>query len=100
MANSYLLVQNFYKSEGVMSISQGGIAGRRIMEGRNSMGRWLYTTHATKNDMIVTVVTAYQTCKSSSKTGTITYHQQVVMLKQKTEQKIPGKHLSWHSLNG
>eukprot|EP00957_Ditylum_brightwellii_P183544 13980995-Ditylum_brightwellii.AAC.1 len=69
MANSYLLLQNFYKSGGAMTISQGDMMGRRIMEGRDTMGRWVYTKYASKNDRIVTVVTAYQACKSSSKQG-------------------------------
>eukprot|EP00957_Ditylum_brightwellii_P047176 3582390-Ditylum_brightwellii.AAC.1 len=70
MANFYLPVQNFYKPGGVMSISQGDMVGRRIIEGRDFMGRWVYTKYAAKIDRIVTVVTAYQVCKSSNKTGT------------------------------
>eukprot|EP00957_Ditylum_brightwellii_P092567 7049328-Ditylum_brightwellii.AAC.1 len=91
MANSYLLVQNFYKPGGVMSTSQGDMVGRKIMEGRDSMGRWVYTIYAAKNDRIVTVVTAYQVFKSSNKTGTMMYHQQVVMLKQQNRTEDPRK---------
>eukprot|EP00957_Ditylum_brightwellii_P116545 8889804-Ditylum_brightwellii.AAC.1 len=89
MANSYLPVQNFYKPGGVMTILQGDMVGRKVMEGRDPMCRWVYTKYADMNKRVVTVVTANQVCKSSSKTGTMTYHQQVVMLKQqnRTEQK-------------
>eukprot|EP00957_Ditylum_brightwellii_P035668 2704233-Ditylum_brightwellii.AAC.1 len=61
------------------------------MEGRDPMGRWVYTKYAATSNMVVTVVTAYQACKSSSKTGTTTYHQQVVMLKQQNRTEDPRK---------
>eukprot|EP00957_Ditylum_brightwellii_P108032 8241956-Ditylum_brightwellii.AAC.1 len=66
--NSYLPVQNFYKLGGVMSLTRGDIIGRKVMKGRDSMERWVYTKYAAKDERIVTVVTTYQTCKSSSKT--------------------------------
>eukprot|EP00957_Ditylum_brightwellii_P134909 10285943-Ditylum_brightwellii.AAC.1 len=55
------------------------------------MDRWVYAKYAAKNDRIVTVATAYQACKSSSKTGTTTYHQQVIMLKQQSRTEYPRK---------
>eukprot|EP00957_Ditylum_brightwellii_P019918 1502849-Ditylum_brightwellii.AAC.1 len=61
------------------------------MEGRDWMGRWMYTKYAAKDDNIVTTITVYQACKSSSKTGTMTYHQQVVMLKQQNRTEDPRK---------
>eukprot|EP00957_Ditylum_brightwellii_P043885 3328203-Ditylum_brightwellii.AAC.1 len=63
------------------------------MEGRDPMGRWLYTKYAAMNERVVAVVTTYQVCKSSSKIGTTTYHQQVVMLKQQNKTED-----SWETL--
>eukprot|EP00957_Ditylum_brightwellii_P001208 94844-Ditylum_brightwellii.AAC.1 len=64
------------------------------------MGRWVYMKYAAKNDRIVTVVTAYQVCKSRIKIGTTTYHQQVVMLEQQNRTEYPRKVLWQISLNG
>eukprot|EP00957_Ditylum_brightwellii_P108356 8266513-Ditylum_brightwellii.AAC.1 len=61
------------------------------MEGRDSMGQWVYTKYAAKNERVAIVVTAYQAYKSSSKTGTMTYHQHVVMLKQQNRTENPRK---------
>eukprot|EP00957_Ditylum_brightwellii_P170911 13008570-Ditylum_brightwellii.AAC.1 len=61
------------------------------MEGRDSMGRWVCSKYAAKNDRIVTVVTVYQACKPSSKTGIMTYHQQVIVLKQQNRTEDPRK---------
>eukprot|EP00957_Ditylum_brightwellii_P045382 3440105-Ditylum_brightwellii.AAC.1 len=61
------------------------------MEGRDYMGRCMYTKYAAKDKRIVTVVTAYQACTSSIKTGTTTYHQQVVILKQQHRIEDPRK---------
>eukprot|EP00957_Ditylum_brightwellii_P015332 1154215-Ditylum_brightwellii.AAC.1 len=61
------------------------------MEGRDPMGSWIYTKYAAMSKRVVTVVTAYQPCKSSSKTRTTTYHQQVVMLKQQNRTEDPRK---------
>eukprot|EP00957_Ditylum_brightwellii_P056056 4248196-Ditylum_brightwellii.AAC.1 len=58
LANSYFLEQNFYKLGGVMSLTQGDIVGRKIMERSKSMGKWVYTEYATKDDEIITIVTA------------------------------------------
>eukprot|EP00957_Ditylum_brightwellii_P010654 806585-Ditylum_brightwellii.AAC.1 len=61
------------------------------MEGRDLMGRWVYTKYAAKDGKIFTILTMYQTCKSSSKTGSTAYHQQVVMLKQQNRTEDPRK---------
>eukprot|EP00957_Ditylum_brightwellii_P119503 9117746-Ditylum_brightwellii.AAC.1 len=63
------------------------------MEDRDPMGRWIYMNYATTNKRIVTVVTAYQACKPSSKTGMTTYHHQIVMLKQQNRTEAPRKAL-------
>eukprot|EP00957_Ditylum_brightwellii_P203608 15335419-Ditylum_brightwellii.AAC.1 len=61
------------------------------MEGRDPMGRWVYIKYATTNERVVTVITAYQACESSSNTGTMTYHQQVVILKKQNRTEDPRK---------
>eukprot|EP00957_Ditylum_brightwellii_P139802 10652678-Ditylum_brightwellii.AAC.1 len=62
LTSSNIPTENFYKSGGVMSILQGDIL--------------------TKDNVVITVVTAYQPYQPSSSTGTTTYHQQVVMSQQ------------------
>eukprot|EP00957_Ditylum_brightwellii_P024391 1841072-Ditylum_brightwellii.AAC.2 len=61
------------------------------MEGKDPMGKWVYTKYATTIKRVVTVATAYQARKSSSKTGMMTSHQQVVMLKQQNRTEDPRK---------
>eukprot|EP00957_Ditylum_brightwellii_P053878 4081570-Ditylum_brightwellii.AAC.1 len=48
MASSWIPVQAFYKPGGVMSIAQGDIIGRKILDGSDPLGQWVYTKYATK----------------------------------------------------
>eukprot|EP00957_Ditylum_brightwellii_P101426 7729444-Ditylum_brightwellii.AAC.1 len=82
MASSWIPVQNVYKPGGVMSIAQGDVLGQKIMDGSDLLRQWVYMKYATKGDKIVTVVAAYQPCKAHKLTETMTYHQQIAMLKQ------------------
>eukprot|EP00957_Ditylum_brightwellii_P077472 5886871-Ditylum_brightwellii.AAC.1 len=91
MASSWIPVQNFYKPGGLMSLAQGNIIGWKIMDGSDPLGQWVYTKYATKGEKIVTVVAAYQPCKSSKLTGTTTYHQQIALLKQQHQNVEPRK---------
>eukprot|EP00957_Ditylum_brightwellii_P151264 11518328-Ditylum_brightwellii.AAC.1 len=53
-----------------------------IESGQDDMGWWVYVKFAARNNVIVTIITAYQPCKVSKKNGTMAYHQQVAMLQQ------------------
>eukprot|EP00957_Ditylum_brightwellii_P158962 12099155-Ditylum_brightwellii.AAC.1 len=75
-------MENFYKPGGVLIICQGDFLTQKITEGKDYMGRWVYSKLAASDNRVITVVTAYQPCKPSKIMGTTTYHQQVVMLKQ------------------
>eukprot|EP00957_Ditylum_brightwellii_P064981 4929347-Ditylum_brightwellii.AAC.1 len=81
MASLWIPVQNFYKPGGVMSLAQGDIIGRKISDGSDPLGCWVYTKYAAKGNRIVTFIAVYWPCKPSKQTGTTTYHQQLAMLK-------------------
>ena len=68
-------MENFYKPGRVLSICQGDFLTQKITEGKDHMGRWVYSKFAASNNRVITVITAYQPCKPSKMTGATTYHQ-------------------------
>eukprot|EP00957_Ditylum_brightwellii_P083662 6359457-Ditylum_brightwellii.AAC.1 len=70
-------------------MTQGDLTGQIIAKGADEYGLFVYTKFATKNNTVITVITAYQSCKVSKKQGIMTYHQQVAMLQQDGHQLTP-----------
>eukprot|EP00957_Ditylum_brightwellii_P073261 5568782-Ditylum_brightwellii.AAC.1 len=75
-------MKNYFKPDGTMSLMQGNMVGCTIECGSDEYGRWVYSKLATKDERVITVITAYQPCKVSKKHGNTTYHQGVVQLQQ------------------
>eukprot|EP00957_Ditylum_brightwellii_P061353 4656694-Ditylum_brightwellii.AAC.2 len=63
LANSTIPTTNDYKPGGTMNIVQGDIVGQMIESGQDKIGWWVYTKLAAKNNMIITIIMAYQLCK-------------------------------------
>jgi len=76
-----------YKPGGTMLLSQGSILGRLVDSGKDEMGRWSYQKFAGRNNIIVTVIAAYQVCqKNVSHKGRYTAAaQQESLLRQRNE---------------
>eukprot|EP00957_Ditylum_brightwellii_P208823 15359081-Ditylum_brightwellii.AAC.1 len=60
LVSSNIPAENFYKSGGVMSISQGDTLGHKITEGCNPLGQWVFSNYAAKDNLVITVVVTYQ----------------------------------------
>eukprot|EP00957_Ditylum_brightwellii_P039867 3018409-Ditylum_brightwellii.AAC.1 len=59
-ASSPIAAETFYKSGGVLSLTQGSLVGRKIVSGEDELGQWTYTKFVTKNNAVITAVLAYQ----------------------------------------
>eukprot|EP00957_Ditylum_brightwellii_P181641 13836686-Ditylum_brightwellii.AAC.1 len=75
-------VKEYYMPGGTLSMTQGNLVGQIIEKGVDKYGHWVYTKFATKNNTVITSITAYQPCKVTKKQGITTYHQQVALLQQ------------------
>eukprot|EP00957_Ditylum_brightwellii_P156195 11888532-Ditylum_brightwellii.AAC.1 len=65
--------KNFYK------LAQGNINSRKIAQGCDQYGHWSYMKFSAAKNKIVTIITAYQSCKPTKEAGTTTYHQQLAL---------------------
>ncbi|KAG7367974.1 endonuclease/exonuclease/phosphatase family protein [Nitzschia inconspicua] len=64
MASSRRTYNTSYKPGGTAMISNGPVTGRITQTNSDSMGRWCSTSYRGANGHHVTVVTAYQVCKT------------------------------------
>eukprot|EP00957_Ditylum_brightwellii_P003267 248462-Ditylum_brightwellii.AAC.1 len=61
---------------------QGDMVGHTIECGSDEYGRWVHSKLIAKDEIVITVITAYQPCKVCKKHANTTYHQQVAQLQQ------------------
>eukprot|EP00957_Ditylum_brightwellii_P082134 6245795-Ditylum_brightwellii.AAC.1 len=72
-----------------MSIIKGNITVLVVEQESDCYDQWVLTKFAARNGKFITVITAYKPCKVTKKQGVTTYHQQVVLLKQDSQDICP-----------
>lgn len=74
MSSSSRSYDSYNKRGGTLLLSQGNVVGRIHSTSSDRMGRWCTTTYAGKNRRMITVISAYQVCKSNPVRDTSVFH--------------------------
>eukprot|EP00957_Ditylum_brightwellii_P104639 7973971-Ditylum_brightwellii.AAC.1 len=53
LASSCILVRNYFKPGGMMSVIQSDMVGRVIKSGSNEYGQWIYSKLTAKDEKVI-----------------------------------------------
>eukprot|EP00957_Ditylum_brightwellii_P039657 3000323-Ditylum_brightwellii.AAC.1 len=65
MSSSPIPVKYFYKPGGTLCLAQGNINSRKVDQGCDQYGHWSCMKFSAAGHKIITIITAYQSCKST-----------------------------------
>jgi hypothetical protein len=97
-SSSSIQASSSFKPGGTLNLVHDDLVGRISSKGSDHLGRWSYHKKFGKSSQIITIITAYQVCKRSSRTvtpdeGMTAYVQQERLLREEGHANInPRKH--------
>jgi hypothetical protein len=97
-SSSSIQASSSFKPGGTLNLVHDDLVGRISSKGSDHLGRWSYHKIFGKSSQIITIITAYQVCKRSSRTATpdegmTAYVQQERLLREEGHANInPRKH--------
>ena len=68
-ASSSIPFATSYKPGGTMSLTVGALSSRVVSQGKDYMGRWVYTKFRGVGHRIITIITTYQVCNTPVETA-------------------------------
>lgn len=84
LSSSSIESQHNYKAGGTFMMSRGNIVSRYSDSGADKLGRWAFQTYTGKNGRTLTIIIAYQVCKTTILPGSTTAAaQQESLLRQR-----------------